>query len=469
MCGCVTAKGTTGSAKNWDDAEAKAKAQEAEAAARAEAGQAVTSADDLPPPQTAAEEADEFGREAPSPPMRLESLQEALAASLRVDANQLRILKRFWRAVGLDDDEFPKEPLQLSIDGDASALQLAIALSPSHFLGAIPTFLSLAPDARPSPPAPHGEAIQRPVRHLQPEMAFAAVPPHEGLKMAVEGPGRPERKLRPEVVLSMAPPQGLSSWLGDDLQPSKTPPVIASSAEPLPTLVSTGERPRGKAKAKSKVIRDSGTSGMSAPAPTVLPPAEVVSSPPQLAPPPAADYAQAPLQDEPKEFSPEPRSDTLAPSTEIAPASAAQVMPAKPQATISIDGSSAELDALQEKMQNQTEVAMPELIGKAAGSVAPASAQALTEKKKAVEQIQAPAPIEPKKAIRQIQVPTNNVQTNGQSSPSAALQWEEALSRAIEELASPQVVLWLQLGGLGLPKGVESLLMSACGCPLLPA
>ena len=52
----------------------------------------------------------------------------------------------------------------------------------------------------------------------------------------------------------MAPLEGLSSWLEDRPEASKPPPAAAEAAEALPMVVSAGERPRGKAKAKSKVM-----------------------------------------------------------------------------------------------------------------------------------------------------------------------------------------------------------------------
>lgn len=384
--GCSSSKGTSNnedSQKKWLDAEERAKADEAKAAEAASGSEADP---DAAKPPAAAKEVlfdDRPYKLLPTLPMTLERLQEALVGALRVDAKQLKTIRRFWKALDLGD-ALPLEPLQLSVHGDGSALELAVHVNAEHLLSMIPAFLNLAPEARPSPPGARSEAPARPARQLEPDQAFCALPPDEA-ELPLEAPGRPVRQLQLDAQMWMAPPE-----------------VDA----PVGVVVSSGERPRGKAKAKSRVIKD-------VPSTPVMPSSPVI---PEVA---AAAPATAPTSTE--------SGPTIATSAQM-PDMRPQEEPNTPSehsadaVGIGMDGPEPHAQVL---LSSQYAIA------------------------KGVEQTQVARPVEDDTPVPDApRLPDVDVGL-------AASQWRETLTRAIKELGSSRAVLWLHLGGLGLPNGVS--------------
>jgi hypothetical protein len=133
-------------------------------------------------------------------PMSFETLLEALVVALQVDSKQAELFARWWKALNFDS-ELPHEPLEMSMAGDGSAVELAAMVRSSAVCGLVPSVLDLLPDAVPCPPVKRSPTD---VQHDQ------------GSKVAAledkdwQASPRPAMPLQEEAVMKVPAP--VSAW-----------------------------------------------------------------------------------------------------------------------------------------------------------------------------------------------------------------------------------------------------------------
>eukprot|EP00933_Yihiella_yeosuensis_P073707 TRINITY_DN82432_c0_g1_i1.p1 TRINITY_DN82432_c0_g1~~TRINITY_DN82432_c0_g1_i1.p1 ORF type:complete len:774 (+),score=172.73 TRINITY_DN82432_c0_g1_i1:94-2415(+) len=177
--------------------------------------------------------------QADAPPFKLSGLQSALSAAMDMDATRLKLLKKWWSAVGLE--ERPDRPLNIVFQGDGSAIEISVVWPLASALEAIPDLLEVLPSATPSPPEPRlreydDVAAPRPPKQREAEGSFWAPPPEDvhvpvavALEMRPKAKSKSKAKARPQSA-SMPEPDA-SPYIADFTTPAASPPPEDFSSE----------------------------------------------------------------------------------------------------------------------------------------------------------------------------------------------------------------------------------------------
>eukprot|EP00747_Dinoflagellata_sp_TGD_P181322 gnl/TRDRNA2_/TRDRNA2_35120_c0_seq1.p1 gnl/TRDRNA2_/TRDRNA2_35120_c0~~gnl/TRDRNA2_/TRDRNA2_35120_c0_seq1.p1 ORF type:complete len:863 (-),score=130.72 gnl/TRDRNA2_/TRDRNA2_35120_c0_seq1:29-2617(-) len=215
-------------------------------------------------PQNDGSEAPPVEAEEPAPVLSIHGVVRALGAAGHVDAVQLAFLARWWRAILQDE---PKEVLELALEGDGTALELAVNMPQRQALAAVPVLTALVSTPTPvqrtsrsssmlrTPPAPQHPQSAPPAsqRPPSPRLPPAPIPP------SLQPVGPPAPRLPPPPALDPYRP-GLpqlpalpSATPGADVDSVPTPSTTAGTeADSLPAREPSNAPPKAKAKVKSR-------------------------------------------------------------------------------------------------------------------------------------------------------------------------------------------------------------------------